>query len=166
MHITRLITPQLRTSPNNKRMKRMAPTTNEIPVPAEGLEVPEDTTVDKLLETRKEEFIARVDRGILCAQCEHLITIPEELITVNNQFIHSKTNPAGKQFKIQCFVNAPGAKRSGKPTDYFSWFEGYSWQYAYCEKCGAHIGWYFSKSHTEASRGFYGLDLSCLIGDF
>lgn len=136
------------------------PTTQPLP-PWILLDLTEEDPVTKILTQIQGDDTEEVQRGILCNHCEHKITIPEELITIGDKFIHCFTNPAGVSFEIQCYRQASGATISGKPTEYFSWFKGYAWQYSYCEKCNSHLGWYFSREEN----GFYGLNVAALKGE-
>jgi hypothetical protein len=40
-------------------------------------------------------------------------------------------------------VQATGMEAQGDPTEEFSWFPGYSWEYLHCDCCGTHIGWLY-----------------------
>lgn len=125
------------------------------------LDIADEDPVTKILASIQGEDSEDTQSAILCKQCDHLITTPEELLTIGDKFIHCFTNPAGISFEIQCFSSAVGALVSGNPTDYYSWFPGYSWQYCYCNKCNSHLGWYFQKE----DNGFYGLNLAMLKGE-
>jgi hypothetical protein len=102
----------------------------------------------------------RVDRAIVCAACAHRITSERQRVAVNGAHEHHCVNPAGYQFHIGCFRDAPGCTVWGAPTTEFTWFAGYAWCYALCGDCRAHLGWRFE---SDAS-GFFGLILARLIG--
>lgn len=136
------------------------PIITNLPTPL-CLDIADDDPVAKILTAIRDDEDLTRQSGILCKQCEHLITRPEELLTINDKFIHCFTNPAGVTFEIQCYKNAPGVLISGKPTDFFSWFPGYHWQYSYCNHCNQHLGWYFTKDEDA----FYGLNVAALKGE-
>ncbi|MCG8667769.1 MAG: cereblon family protein [Pseudomonadales bacterium] len=125
------------------------------------LELGDEDPVAKILEAMKSDDESLKKNAILCKQCDHVITFPEDLITINDRFIHTFTNPSGLQFDIQCYHSAEGALVSGKPTDFFTWFKGYAWQFCYCKNCGNHIGWFYSNQEDQ----FFGLNLATLKGD-
>lgn len=81
--------------------------------------------------------------GILCKYCRSLITEPKHGIEVQNAHQHEFINPHGFQFLIACFQTAQGCNNHGTPSDDFSWFAGYRWQYASCKHCQEHLGWRF-----------------------
>ena len=64
-------------------------------------------------------------------------------------------NPAGRIFRVVCYKEAPGTHAAGAPTDDFTWFRGYEWQFAGCQGCATHLGWQFSGG--EAPAVFFGL---------
>lgn len=134
--------------------------------PYKMLDIASDSPIAKVMESCQDDIGMATEGGIRCKVCDNLITLPEELVTPNNRFVHTFNNPAGHIFEVQCFAVAPGAKHSGTPSDYFSWFPGYHWQYAYCRKCNTHLGWYFLKAKAPRKRGFYALNLAALKGDF
>lgn len=70
------------------------------------------------------------------------------------------SNPQGITFDILCYRSALGCYHGGESTDYYSWFEGYSWQFAYCSDCDTHLGWYYRSLHGD---DFYGLIATLLI---
>jgi hypothetical protein len=58
-------------------------------------------------------------------------------------------NRAGVRFEVGCYAHAPGCVASGPAGDEDTWFEGMTWQRAYCTACSAHTGWLFrSKSQV------------------
>ncbi len=130
-------------------------------IPPLFLDIADEDPVSRILTAIQNDDHEETDGGILCKVCDHLITRPEELVTINDRFIHCFTNPAGVSYEIQCYKDAPGVLVSGKPTDFFSWFPGYRWQYSYCQQCKIHLGWLFS-SDTDA---FYGLNIAMLKGE-
>jgi len=98
---------------------------------------------------------------IVCRQCFHIITRPEEKIQVNGSHQHTFANPSGLIFEIGCFQTAEGCGYTGQASKEYSWFSGYSWRIAVCGKCLTQIGWLFSSS-TGATR-FNGLILDKLL---
>jgi hypothetical protein len=90
---------------------------------------------------------------ILCGICRCSVTTADDMIDVNGSHFHTFRNPAGIVFRIRCFSSASGCSVIGQPTEEFTWFPGYSWNFALCSHCFAHLGWQFqSKAHR-----FFGL---------
>ncbi len=125
-----------------------------------SLPVVADVPVEKLIEQLNEQSGEQPTRFIICARCHTPITHFEHRIEVQHSHHHRFTNPNGLVFNIGCFAQALGCMIVGDPTQTFSWFPGYNWQYAFCEGCGEHLGWYYQ---TSGSNFFYGLIAEKLI---
>ncbi len=82
-------------------------------------------------------------RRLLCAACGEPITTDEQRISIAGRHVHRRVNPVGVEFEFGSFSAAPGSVVVGQPTTEFAWFAGYSWVYAICRGCGAHLGWLF-----------------------
>jgi hypothetical protein len=85
--------------------------------------------------------------------CSTPITSPEEAISKNGLHEHVFFNPTGIAFELRCFQHAKGCSLQGEPTTTYTWFAGYSWQYALCSTCLTHLGWKF----LSDSDSFWGL---------
>jgi hypothetical protein len=92
---------------------------------------------------------------LICSHCSAAITTAGQAVAVNGQYEHAFFNPAGIAFEIRCFRLAPGCRLQGKPTTEFSWFQGYSWQFAHCDTCLMQLGWFFMS--VEKEKTFFGL---------
>ena len=94
----------------------------------------QDTAPKIKTETREQG-----DDPLYCARCGHLVTRGRWAFApaVGEVF----TNPAGHTFHLRCFTEAPGATDAGAPTDDFTWFPGYEWNFALCRGCSEHLGW-------------------------
>ncbi len=80
-------------------------------------------------------------------------------MVMNGRHEYTFANPYGIVYQIGCFTVAPGCLTFGVPSSEFAWFAGYSWQCAYCSKCGVHSGWFF----RSEQRHFHGLIFGQLI---
>jgi hypothetical protein len=98
-------------------------------------------------------------RPLLCATCGHRVTSREARTEIDGRHEHERFNPHGYKFRFGCFAVAPGCVTRGLPTDEFTWFRGYLWQYDHCAGCGTHLGWRFE----SADHGFHGLVLDRLV---
>ena len=99
-------------------------------------------------------------KPIRCYRCQHLITTHQARIEVAGHHQHTFTNPTGLCFNIACFAEAIGCLTAGTPTDDFTWFRGFRWNYAVCGNCQVHLGWFY-----QALEGgeFYGLIVDRLL---
>lgn len=96
----------------------------------------------------------KTDDAIYCARCGHLATRTRWALSMDGHE-HVFFNPSGVVFRVVCFAEAPGIADEGQPTDEFSWFKGYFWNFALCKGCGEHMGWRFSGDADP--QAFYGL---------
>lgn len=108
-----------------------------------------------------DESDTKVERAVLCRSCRTAVTRLSQKISVNGKHLHTFFNPAGIVYEIYCFSKAPGCITHGKPTDEFTWFTGYTWEYSICGTCHDHLGWFYNSSE----RSFFGLINSKLIFD-
>lgn len=99
------------------------------------------------------------EQAILCKACKNTICSPSSSIEVNGRHRHTFYNPEGVIYHIGCFAPAPGCMMQGRPTLHFTWFAGYSWNFALCANCLIHLGWYY---RSEVERNFFGLILNKL----
>lgn len=91
--------------------------------------------------------------GIFCRQCRHIITFPSEMRIVGGSHLHSFANPQGIVYEIGCYNNAVGCGYVGSPSKEFTWFSGYSWRIAVCNRCQIHLGWRFSNADKHSFHG-------------
>lgn len=93
-----------------------------------------------------------------CCDCGHGITDPGSRMERGGRHDHHVENPLGITFHIGCFSDAPGCTAIGQATEEHSWFRGYGWRVAVCQRCRRHLGWQFQSSAEQ----FFGLILSSL----
>ena len=98
------------------------------------------------------------DDSLRCAVCDHRITERAYRSERGGAHEHTFVNPAGIEFRIGCFVAAPGCAHVGAASDAFSWFPGWRWQIALCGRCHNHVGWIFRLGGDQ----FHGLILAAL----
>ena len=94
-----------------------------------------------------------------CGSCNHAITETRNAISVVGNHSHRFMNRAGFLFEIGCFGQAPGCDHQGVPEEDYSWFPDYTWRFALCAQCHAHLGWRFDGDGT----GFWGLIFERLV---
>jgi hypothetical protein len=79
----------------------------------------------------------------VCERCHHLLAPADEAIEVGGAHAHTFVNPAGHHHHVRCFARAPGCVSAGETTADHTWFEGCTWQRAFCAACSHHAGWRF-----------------------
>jgi hypothetical protein len=94
-----------------------------------------------------------------CAACRTRITRADARGERGGAHVHRFTNPAGLEFEIGIFQEAPGCVLRGDSTSAFTWFPGYAWTIACCANCDQHLGW----RYDGASDRFFGLILDQLV---
>ena len=108
---------------------------------------------DAVVEDETEEQEQEDGDLIRCAQCLHAITREEDRIVVSGAHTHTFANPNGVVFEIGCFGATRGLRFAGPPTEEFTWFSGYAWRIAVCEKCLLHLGWLYVGADKESFAG-------------
>jgi hypothetical protein len=103
-----------------------------------------------------------VARRIVCTSCGHPITTEQQRIEVKGGHEHRCVNPDGLIFHIGCFHGAPGCITHGAPTTEFTWFPGFTWNYALCAGCSILLGWQY---HGADAATFFGLILNRLASE-
>lgn len=88
----------------------------------------------------------------LCLACNNKITTDKDRFEYNNQSEFHFINPGGYHFDILLFSKAEGCREFGEPTMEYTWFAGHTWSYAFCSRCGSHLGWRYQGKYS-----FYGL---------
>jgi len=103
-----------------------------------------DNEID-ILENLEESEQTLKESKICCKNCHFLLTYPRYALSPKGQHQHLQCNPAGITFVFSCFSRATGCYINGMPSTEFSWFKNYEWQFALCQGCGEHLGWFFSR---------------------
>jgi hypothetical protein len=111
-----------------------------------GKETQLDREAQRASETREESWVR-------CSACGRALTPARARTDVEGQHVHTFVNPAGFEYTIRCFADAPGCTGAGEESTFWSWFRGFAWRMAACGGCGAHVGWSFRKE----SSVFWGL---------
>lgn len=110
-----------------------------------------DSTED--IEKHRQEADSEEEHPIFCKTCGNKITLVEHMISVSGRHNHTFINPSGITFRIGCFCSAKGCVVTGSPSFEYTWFDGFSWQFALCSYCISHLGWYYRSQNMS----FFGL---------
>ena len=116
----------------------------------------------QLLQKKKEKFLKLKEekkRYIICKFCSNNITDSSKIISIENCHNHTFVNPAGIIYNINCYSEAKGCIVTGEKTEEFSWFKGFKWQFASCNSCFNHLGWFY----TSDNYSFFGLISNYLL---
>jgi hypothetical protein len=115
-----------------------------------------DAWLEEILEGEEQE--RDEEQNLYCFICGQVVTRIRQRIRVDGAHKHTFTNPGGHRFEIGCFRAAVGCKQVGEFTDFYSWFDGYTWSYAMCSSCRVHLGWVY-----RGEDSFFGLVLDRLL---
>lgn len=94
----------------------------------------------------------------LCLSCHKKITEEKERFLYDGKTEFQFTNPDGFVFDIITFRTADGCREEGLPTLENTWFKDHSWSFAFCSRCGLHLGWKYSGEFN-----FFGLIKSRIV---
>ena len=111
------------------------------------------------------------DPGIVCKNCNALVTKPQFAIHTQEGFSQNFANPAGHVFEIGCFTTASGCCAGSARSSQFTWYPGYDWCIGICRNCTFQLGWIFlpvrqnfrQNFRQNPGSKFYGLILDHLI---
>jgi len=81
-----------------------------------------------------------------CTGCKSVITYSDRLVALLGDNWHRFRYSAGVFCELFTFSSCPGAFNIGHPNENYSWFPGYGWSFALCQKCGNHLGWHYKAS--------------------
>lgn len=80
-----------------------------------------------------------------CGTCRNVIGNLNEAVEICGRRFHTYQNPQDIRFNLLTIPKLH-ANVNGAPTTQGTWFPGYTWQFANCETCDTHLGWFFAKS--------------------
>ncbi|MFC2172615.1 cereblon family protein [Acidobacteriota bacterium] len=102
----------------------------------------------------------------VCRGCGQTVAKGEDLLPkLNDSVLNTFINPAGVECQVLTFRKASRLKYFEWATEEHTWFDGYAWRVAQCDRCTIHLGWRFEASNPEsAASGFHGLLLLHLKG--
>ncbi len=117
---------------------------------AAGSEVVLPTVAEPELGSRTAPQTAGAVGDWLCAWCLNRVANDRDRFAYDgkDEFIFS--NPEGIRFEIITFERTLGCRSAGVPTLEYTWFAGHAWSYCLCDRCGQHLGWYYSGTQEFA----------------
>jgi len=80
----------------------------------------------------------------LCYWCFNRVASEKDRFYQNGQNEFSVKNPEGVRFIILTFSRTMGCRQVGVPTLEHTWFPDHAWSYCVCDRCGMHLGWYYT----------------------
>jgi hypothetical protein len=102
------------------------------------------------VESRTAPAVGEAAGDWLCGWCLNRVANEKDRFSYNSQNEFSFSNPGGICFAIITFSQTLGCRQTGVPTLDHTWFPGHAWSYCQCERCGQHLGWYYSGEHEFA----------------
>jgi cereblon len=107
----------------------------------------------------------RIARWLECRTCRNPIADPGAVFAGPDGCVRRLfANPHGRVFEILTVVDARGLLLFGSAETEFTWFTGYAWRVAYCERCAMHLGWRFEAGGPELRPAcFFALVTSELV---
>ena len=72
-------------------------------------------------------------------------------------------NPYGVLHEVVTVRWTQNVVLGGTPTTEFTWYPGYAWTIARCDRCGAHVGWAFDAVSDAAPERFWGLRREAIV---
>ena len=131
----------------------------QIPVKRAFQKFQKKESIDIKKKSSKENKGDNEKNFILCRACRNEVTSIDTKISVNSSHIHTFSNPEGIVYEIGCFSLARGCINVGNPTIAFTWFPGFSWNFALCAQCLVHLGW----KYQSPGEAFFGLILENIV---
>lgn len=80
----------------------------------------------------------------LCAWCLNHVARERDRFNYEGRDEFVFTNPEGIRFEIITFSETIGCRETGEATLEHTWFGGHAWSFCHCDRCGQHLGWYYS----------------------
>lgn len=102
-----------------------------------------------------------------CKRCKTKIAVYNDIFAMAKGNVNANyCNPAGyihETLTVQKTLDN-AVRMVDRPSTEFSWFPGYAWQIAVCDKCSLHIGWKFLALNKNLKpKSFFGLSCKSLV---
>ncbi|SPE50555.1 hypothetical protein SBV1_1160013 [Verrucomicrobia bacterium] len=115
-------------------------------------------TVEATRKPRGAPALAHAEGEWLCGFCLNRVAHDQDRFKYEGKDQFTFYNPDGMRFEIITFTQTAGCQQTGVPTLEHTWFPGCAWSFCVCNRCGQHLGWYYSGAHD-----FAGLILNRII---
>jgi hypothetical protein len=86
----------------------------------------------------------------LCAWCLNRVANESDRFAYDGKDEFTFSNPEQIRFAIITFARTLGCRQTGVPTLEHTWFAGHAWSFCLCDRCGQHLGWYYTGQHEFA----------------
>ena len=80
----------------------------------------------------------------LCAWCLNPVANEKDRFQFEGRDEFVFANPEGIRFEIITFTQTRGCRQTGAPTLLHTCFPGHAWSFCQCDRCGQHLGWYYT----------------------
>ncbi len=101
-------------------------------------------TSEPVLEGRVATAVSDAEGDWLCAWCLNRVANEKHRLKLEGKDEFTFSNPAGIVFEIITFSQTLGCEETGIPTLEHTWFAGHAWSFCECDRCGQHLGWYYT----------------------
>ncbi len=100
--------------------------------------------VEPDVESRTEPETGEAAGDWLCAWCHNRVANERDRFRYEGRDEFAFSNPDRMCFVILTFLQTLGCRQAGVPTREHTWFPGHAWSYCLCDRCGQHLGWYYT----------------------
>ena len=101
-------------------------------------------------QTRTAATVSNPAGDWLCAWCLNPVANESDRFKYEGTDQFNFANPEGIRFAIITFSRTRGCHQTGLPTLEHTWFAGHRWSFCHCDRCGQHLGWYYTGKHDFA----------------
>jgi hypothetical protein len=80
----------------------------------------------------------------LCIACLNRVASEKHRHVHEGRSEFAFRNQEGIRFEILLFSRTLGCRELGQPTLEHTWFPAHAWSFCVCDRCHAHLGWYYT----------------------
>lgn len=102
------------------------------------------TTAEPAVASRTKPALGDATGDWFCAWCLNRVANDKDRFKFDGQDEFVFTNPEGIRFEIITFLQVPGCHDAGLPTFEHTWFPDHAWSFCLCDRCGQHLGWFYT----------------------
>ena len=125
-------------------LRRIAGKVGEMNGPVQAMDVEVGDVVTAASNVRTTTSRSDDASDWLCAWCLNRVASDDDRYVYGGESEFAFKNPNGVLFQIITFAQTIGCRQVGVPTFDYTWFAGHAWSYCECDRCRAHLGWFYS----------------------
>jgi hypothetical protein len=115
-----------------------------------GTELAVPAIAEPAVESRIKTSTSDAAGDWLCSWCLNHVANERDRFSFDGNDEFTFSNPERIRFEIITFSKTLGCRQAGVPTLEYTWFPGHAWSYCRCDRCGQHLGWYYTGQHEFA----------------